>query len=57
MQKNVVDMVEIDVTMSLRRPQNLIVNISTYIEIAKVDEIMTIVQLQSRFRSKQYHYL
>lgn len=30
--------------LSLRRPQNPIVDISTYIEIAKVDEIMTIVQ-------------
>jgi len=44
--------------MSLRIPQNPIVDISTYIEIAKVDEIMTIFRpLQSRFRSKQYHYL
>lgn len=39
--KNAASVVEIAVTMSLRRPQNPNVVIATYLETAKVDGIVT----------------
>jgi len=50
--KNAADVVEIAVTMSLRRPQNPNVVIATYLETAKVDGIVTdFPSTASRFMS------